>query len=941
MPESSHSTLLRELSALPSRQRADQLRALGDAEQLLIALGDEAERMVGVEVSSAVSSAELIVALADEMKLPAAQSRARRALGQALAYSGRFEQALRTCQDAVAIAEHAHEDVQAARARLASIHALGELGRYAEAAATGMRAWQMLTDAGQPALAARADLNLGVIYRKWDRPRQAVEHFDRAREALTDEPMILAQLESNRGEALLAIDDLEGAEAAFRAALPVFDAAGHRWGSAIVEGNLADLAVRQGHLDRALYHFESARRHLERDQSPTHLARILVEQADAKSALGMLADAMADYRAALPVLDEHQQAAEAARARAGLAPVLVRLGRLDEADHALADALAQCEALGQRSTQARLLLVRSELADLRGHSEDAMALARRALESAENRPLDAALARHRIACLLLDRGAVDAAESFVDEALQVARSAGVTPLIADLLHVRGRILRQQGDLSAAVDELRSAIDHLERVRGALQAERFRAAFLGGRLAAYETLVGAMLDRGGSSAAAEAFEAAELAKSRALSDLVRGTLPPINEGGSDPMAAELSNTRRHFQEQLNNWYRRLEPGATDDAWRIRANDLEHGLSQVEARIAATQRVSGDVNSPMRAEAIQQVLRDQDVLVEFFEVDGELLVFKATRHAINAQRLGIRMQHARDLVRRVQFQIGRALRPQALEGTRRENLEADTIRAMRALHDAILGPIIAEVPDESSLIIIPHGPLHSVPFAALHDGERYLVERFEIVTCPSAALYAWLVSRPAGEDGKGKAVVVSVADDLAPHVRDEAREVAAMLHPVQMLADADATVAAVADAVAAASVVHFACHGRFDSQNPLGSGLRMHDRWLTVRDAYRLRLKNTLLVLSACETGLSHVGSGDELAGLLRGFFAAGAASAVVSLWVVEDASTIALMRSFYYAKLERADGFRGAAAALRQSQCELLRKGCHPSSWAPFILVGKT
>jgi CHAT domain-containing protein len=181
---------------------------------------------------------------------------------------------------------------------------------------------------------------------------------------------------------------------------------------------------------------------------------------------------------------------------------------------------------------------------------------------------------------------------------------------------------------------------------------------------------------------------------------------------------------------------------------------------------------------------------------------------------------------------------------------------------------------------------------------------------------------------------------VADDLAPHVRDEARQVAAMIHPERMLADSEATVAAVADAVEAASIVHFACHGRSDSQNPLGSGLRMHDRWLTVRDAYRLRLRNALLVLSACETGLSQVESGDELAGLLRGFFAAGAVTAVVSLWVVEDASTIALMRGFY-ARLKKVNGWRGVAAALRQSQCELLRKGWHPSYWAPFIMVGKT
>lgn len=940
MPTSNHSTLLREITALPSGQRATQLRALGDAAGLLIALGDEAEKLVVVEVSSAISSAELLVALSDEMNLPGPQARSRRALGQALAYSGRFEQALRVCEDAAAIAEAAGEAVQAARARLASIHALGELGRYAEAVETGVRAWRMLIDAGEPALAARADLNLGVIYRKWDQPRKAVEHFDRAREGLKREPMILAQLHSNRGEALLAIDDLEGAEAAFREALPVFEEAGHQWGAAIVEGNLADLAARQGHLDRALFHFESARRHIERDESPTHLARILVEQGDAKAALGMLLDALADYQAALPVLDEHHQPAEAARARAGLAPVLVRLGRLEDADQTLADALAQLEALGQVSAQSRLLLVRAELARRRGRIDDATHLADRALEIARDRPIDAAVARHRLGWMALDRGDCDAAATMADEALRVAEAAGITPLIADLLHLRGCVLHRRGDFDGSVSELRRAVHHLERVRSALQAERFRAAFLGDRLAAYESLVRAIIDRGGESAATEALEAAELAKSRALSDLVRGSRA-VGETAADRRAesSALVQERLRLQEQLNNWYRR-QPGNIDQPWRMRAAELEQALSSLEARIASTQTVRDDLDSPISAQEIQLALDEQDVLVEYFAVEDDLLVFCVTRHAVTAQWAGLRMQTVRDLVRRVQFQLGRALRPGALQGPRAKRLHVDADSALRALHDAVIPPMIAAIQDGSTLIVIPHGPLHAVPFAALHNGEGYLVEAYEIITAPSAGLLARLTKRSEHPARSGDRVVVSVADDMAPRIRDEAEEVAAILHPVQLLQDSKATVDAVAAAVATASLVHFSCHGRFDSQNPLGSGLRMYDRWLTVRDAYRLRLHNAVLVLSGCETGQSRVGSGDELAGLLRGFFAAGASSALVSLWVVEDASAIELMRRFY-GNLGGVNGGRSSAAALREAQCGLLRKGWHPVLWAPFILVGRS
>jgi len=341
-----HAALLLALTALPADVRRSRIERAGDVDSILLALGDEAEKLVVVEVARAIASAELVRTLADEIGDAAARARARRALGQALAYAGRFTEALSTCEEAIRIADEAGETVQGARARLASIHALGELGRYDEAVRAGETARQMLVRAGQPALAARADLNLGVVLRKCDRPADAVAHFTRARDALADEPAIFAQLESNRGEALLDLDDLDGAEEAFTSALRIFERMSHDWGAAVVEGNLADLATRRGRFDRSLYHFESARRHLEVDQSPTHVARLLVEQADAKQSLGMLEEARHDYAAALPLLERHEQPAEAARARAGLARVLLRLGRLHDAEASLHAAAETYESLG-------------------------------------------------------------------------------------------------------------------------------------------------------------------------------------------------------------------------------------------------------------------------------------------------------------------------------------------------------------------------------------------------------------------------------------------------------------------------------------------------------------------------------------------------------------------------------------------------------------------
>jgi CHAT domain-containing protein len=108
-------------------------------------------------------------------------------------------------------------------------------------------------------------------------------------------------------------------------------------------------------------------------------------------------------------------------------------------------------------------------------------------------------------------------------------------------------------------------------------------------------------------------------------------------------------------------------------------------------------------------------------------------------------------------------------------------------------------------------------------------------------------------------------------------------------------------------------------------------------MTLYDIYNLDLSNTSLVtLNGCQTGVSSVLAGDELMGLTRGFFYAGAPSMVVSLWEVNDASTGLLMQKFY----EELNSGRRKSEALRQAMLNVREKRPHPYYWAPFILTGK-
>jgi CHAT domain-containing protein len=144
-----------------------------------------------------------------------------------------------------------------------------------------------------------------------------------------------------------------------------------------------------------------------------------------------------------------------------------------------------------------------------------------------------------------------------------------------------------------------------------------------------------------------------------------------------------------------------------------------------------------------------------------------------------------------------------------------------------------------------------------------------------------------------------------------------------------------------------VVHIATHGLLRQDHPELSALVLsrfapdgtpRDGYLRVPDLETLHLPADLVVLSACRTALGRETPGEGLVGLPQAFFTAGATRVLVSLWQVEDASTAALMTTFYRHLLLDHDT---PAAALRKAQLALRAqpRWSAPRYWAGFVLQG--
>ena len=143
-----------------------------------------------------------------------------------------------------------------------------------------------------------------------------------------------------------------------------------------------------------------------------------------------------------------------------------------------------------------------------------------------------------------------------------------------------------------------------------------------------------------------------------------------------------------------------------------------------------------------------------------------------------------------------------------------------------------------------------------------------------------------------------------------------------------------------------IVHIATHGLLDIERPQFTGVVLSlvgntkaDGFLRTDEIFNLKMRPSLVMLSACETGLGKEKRGEGVIGLTRAFMYAGAPTVGVSLWSVADKSTAELMTDFYKRLLSAGSH---PVASMRDAQLAMIngKKYSAPFYWAPFVLVGE-
>lgn len=588
--------------------------------------------------------------------------------------------------------------------------------------------------------------------------------------------------------------------------------------------------------------------------------------------IGYYPQALDLSRQSLTMYEELEDVTHLAHARYEVAKNAMQLGRWGEAEAQFQASAGLYRRLGIEAQLANLNALWAILAHAQGDLATSEALYRQSLAIGASE-------EHGDTAVLMDSwlllGLLYQTQSRWDEALaayqqaeQLAGSRGNDHVQALAAFRRGDLLRLQGQPDVASATYEASLALIERLRGSLTVEEVKLGLLGATQQIYEAAVLLLLEQGRH---AEAFAVAERARARAFLDLLAQKSPELYASFDQPVVS---------------------------------------LAEVQALLPA-----GAVLIAYYTTGVLQP--GEHLLHQLKQANPQLF-----RHLISPPKVVI------FVVTRAQFEVREArLDPNLLAAGPNELRPAQrwlSERKLRALYDQLVAPVQPLLDGCGQLFLIPHGPLHHVPFLALRapDG-RYLLDadRPPIALAPSASvLVRNCLAPPRAAEGAVLAIGYNDPEAGLAHAEAEALATARLLGGSPWVGPERKSQALVAAAPGLRSL-HIAGHAVYLPADPLGSYLSLGegDRLSARAVMGELSLRPGLVTLSACTSGLAQVVGGDELLGMLRAWLYAGATTVVCAQWEASDIVARLLMEQFYGALGRGAEpgvAFRDAVVAVR-------------------------
>lgn len=868
---------------------------------------------------------------------------------------GDYERALALYGEAIAIFTQEHDPVSIAKMQISRIWALANLNRFTEAFAAGEEAMQTFTAINHWYALAMLQMNLASIYSRIGDDARAATMYEGVQHAYEALAPMDHDLEShwaiavqNRAISLFYLGQFAESIQTAQSALAIHERLGNRLEAARVRQLLGMVNFMMGRYNQGLRLLNEVRTVFAMDGSLRHTARVDLYICDCLLHLGRFAAVLDKIPHLRMIFQQIQSPHEEGIAILYAASAYVGERQLDQALQALEEARSLFGKAENLTWVANCDLAKAHLFVQQGRYAECLTLAHDAVGIFQQQQLVTSAAE---AQLLIVQAHLAAGEG--QQATLLLRETDRNPVLREipalnvpLQQTLGRLHQQEGAFDEAYQAYAHAITAIEYLRGQLMVEH-RITFQSNKQTIYEDMVNLCLQL---NRVEDAFSYVERVKSRALLDLIDNRIDlriQVRSEADRPLVEQL----RQLRSERDRLYRQsydMEQG-NERGWLTKPQDEEkqQAILRLEKEIGELWHTLLIRNADYAQDAVlytvsplhmRPALDADTLLVEYFTVQERLLLFLVTGQGITAVELTASLPQVKGLIERLRRHMQSVRR---FPTGQLAALEKQAQFLLQELYHCLLAPVAETLQAYPKLIIVPHDALHYLPFHALYDGQKYLIDDYEISYLPNAGLWQRLRQESTGV---GTLAVGCSAEQQLPHTVQEARRVAQIFQGDLLLDDA-ATHEQVCRMVADKRLLHFATHAVYDADQPLFSGMLVADGWLTAFDVFNLQLQADLVTLSACQTGRGVVGGGDELLGLPRAFLYAGAKSLVVTQWPVADQTAALLMQQFYtnlQLPMRKSAALRLAQQAVRQttvSDTLAAHPYTHPYFWAAFFLIG--
>lgn len=802
--------------------------------------------------------------LARKESTPEARATALWAMGLVARERDQLDQARDTLERAIATARQGSALSLTARIESSLSLVLAYLGDLKSALAATERAAVVLKGAD----AARNQMQRGLLLQRTgdfeaatDIYRTALAGLRRAGDQIAEVRLLLNRsvIHTYRGDLGKAVNDLQRA-------MNLAQANGQTLQVAACAHNLGWVQGRRGDFPAALELFDLAERsYLALDSGAGRPSVLSIDRAETLAAAGLLDDAWSSMQAALSSLESGDNAMDLAEARLLAAQLALARGDKSAARSLAAEADGEFNKQGRTnwSLRAQTISMRSGHLEVDRASSLVMELERMGWDA------EAHQARLEAGQAALALGEKRLGRHLLSGIAQ--RRSGSALMRAQSRHAAALLAIDEENAGGAISALRQGLRVLVEHRATMGSAELRARAATSSSQMSELAVQLAL---GTGRAWQVLTAVESWRAVAMH------LPMVRRPRDRSLATELDALRALDAELLN---AEREARGTE-ALNERRAALERSIRQRSLRIRGHGRAT-----PFRLDRKEVTDRlGERALIVYLVHDGSY-------HALTLAGRRLRLTQLapvgllEDLLFGALFSLHRLSLGRGSEASLAAALES-LEEAGSQLSAHLVEPLeIGERP----VVIVPTQTLHRLPWLAL----RALRGRPAVVA-PSIATWMQGSSRLRRITSESQAVLVAGPGLVA--AVGEVRGLASTYRRHELFTGRKATAPAVLAALAKADLAHVACHGTFRTDNPFFSSLRLDDGPLTIYDLEQLRKVPQLMVLPACDVGVSSVLAGDELLGVAAALLHLGSGSLVAPVTPVPDHATRKLMMRFHKA-----------------------------------------